>query len=207
MLDACAKAGAVATKQSMRHVLRGDVDGDSVADSVALVRVRPAPERCGAFLVVRTRSGTLTRALSRPPESDVPGLNGLASLGSERRLHIVVTTWQGASTEFARLFAVRGGRIAPVATGTADNTFPYEGSVTHLDAVDCAPGGLVVASGWFVRGGGFGFFRHFYRLGADRLVPVRNESGTSGSASPIGHLREFREPQPFPSCMRVRATS
>jgi hypothetical protein len=132
-------------------------------------------------------------------------LNGLASLGAGPTLHIVVTTWQGASTQFARLFAVRGGRIVPVATGTADNTLPYEGSVTHLDAVDCAPGGLVVASGWFARGRGFGFFRHFYRVAADRLVPVRNESGTSGSPSPIGRLREFHEPQPFPSCMQVRS--
>jgi hypothetical protein len=207
VLDACAKARATADKQVGRDALRGDVDGDGAADSVALVRVRTAPERCGAFLVVRTGSGTLTRALSRPSEPDVPALNGLASLGSRPGLHIVVTTWQGASTEFARLFAVRGGRIAPVATGTADNTFPYEGSVTHLDAVDCAPGGLVVASGWFARGQGFGFFRHFYRVGAARLVAVRNESGASRSPSPIGPLREFSEPQPFPSCMRVRATS
>src|SRR5262249_43311374 len=173
--DPCAKARATAAKRIGRDALRGDIDGDGVVDSVALVRVRAAPERCGAVLVVRTRSGTLTRALSRPPEPDVPGLNGLAALGSRPGLHIVVTTWQGASTEFAQLFAVRGGRIAPVATGTADNTFPYEGSVTHLDAVDCAPGGLVVASGWFLRGRGFGFFRHFYRVGAGRLVPVRNQ--------------------------------
>jgi hypothetical protein len=189
------------------HPLSGDVDGDGAPDRVGLVRLRTAPERCGAFLVVRTRGGALTRAFSKPAIPDVPSLNGLVALGSRPGLHIVVTTWHGASTEFARLFAVRAGRIIPVETGTADNTLPYEGSVTHLDAVDCAPGGLVVASGWSERGPTFVFVRRFYRVGNGRLELVRSRSGASRSPSPTGRLPEFSEPQPFPSCMRVRAGS
>jgi hypothetical protein len=202
----CAQARADAAKHVV-GVLRGDVDGDGAPDRIGLVRLRRAPERCGAFLVVRTRSRALTRAFARPPVPDVPSLNGLAALGSGPGLHIVVTTWHGASTEFARVFAVRGDSIAPVETGTPDNTFAYEGSVTHIDAVDCASGGLVVASGWFFRGTGsrFGFFRHFYRVGPQGFELVRSQSGTSTSSTPIRRFREFREPQPFPSCMRVRA--
>src|SRR6266542_397786 len=205
--DACARARAEATVRIGQHVLRGDVDGDGVPDAVALVRSRRAPARCGALLVVRTHERTLTRALRTTPIPQVPSLNGLAALGSRRGLEIVVTTWQGASTAFARVYAVAANRISPVATGTPDGTFPYEGSVTHLNAIDCT-GKLVVASGWFERGtSSFGFYRRFYRVRDGRFALVRSETGTSHSPVPGRHLREFREPQPFPSCMRVRAAS
>ncbi len=207
--NACGRARATALREPQHDVLRGDVDGDGAPDTVALVRLLRAPERCGAFLVVRTRSHTLTRPFARPPVPDVPTMNGLAALGAQTGLHIIVTTWHGASTGFARVFAVRGDRIAPVETGTPDDTFAYEGSVTHIDAVDCVSDGLVVASGWFFRGTGrrFGFFRHFYRVGPAGFAPVRSQSGTSRSSVPVRRFREFREPQPFPSCMRVRAAS
>ena len=170
---------------------------------------RRAPARCGAFLVVRTGRRTLTHALRTTPIPQVPRLNGLAALGSRRGFQIVVTTWEGASTAFARVIAVRHDRISELATRTPDGTFPYEGSVTHLNAIDCA-GALVVASGWFLRdtsGRSFGFYRHFYRVRDGRFALVRSESGTSRSFEPTRRLREFGEPQPFPSCMRVRAAS
>ena len=203
--DPCVRARAEATTQMGDHVLRGDVDGDGVPDAVALVPLRRAPARCGAVLVVRTRKRTLTRALRGAPIPLVPSLNGLAALGSSRSLEIVLTTWHGASTEFAQVYTVVGNRISPVATGTADGTFPYEGSVTHLNAIDCA-GELIVASGWFERGTSFGFYRRFYRVRDGRFALVRNETGTSRSPDPGRRLTEFREPQPFPSCMRVRAS-
>ena len=203
--DPCARARTDAAKRIGEHALRGDVDGDGVPDAVALIQLRRAPARCGAVLVVRTRKRTLTRALRRPSIPQVPSLNGLAALGSSRDLAIVLTTWHGASTEFAQVYSVAGNRISPVATGTADGTFPYEGSVTHLNAVDCA-GELIVASGWFERGTSFGFYRRFYRVREGRFALVRNETGTSRSPDPGRRLTEFREPQPFPSCMRVRAS-
>ena len=210
---ACAKARALATKHAANHALRGDVDGDGVSDSVALVRLRSGYARCGAVLVVRTRRGTLTRAFRTVPDPRVPILNGLASLAAGRGLQIVVTTWEGASTAFASVFAVQDHGITGLSTGTPDGTFPYEGSVTHFDAVDCVRGhpGLIVASGWFERGMSgtdFGFVRRFYRVGRARFEPVRRENGTSKSSiPPRQRLREFAEPQPFPSCMRVRAAS
>jgi hypothetical protein len=208
--DPCASARAAAAAR-VTDVLHGDVDGDGVPDRVALVRLRRGESRCGAFLVVRTRGRTLTHALRTTPSSPlVPSLNGLAALGSRPGLAIVVTTWEGASTAFARVFAVREGRIFAFATGTPDGTFPYEGSVTHIDAVDCA-GPLVVASGWFLRGTtgrSFGFVRRFYRVGTERFYLVRSRSGASRSPFPSrSRLREFREPQPFPSCMRARGAA
>lgn len=199
----------------LQDVLLGDVDGDGVSDKVALVRLRRGESRCGAVLVARTAAGTLTRAFPTIPDPRFPSLNGLASLGSGPGLQIVVTTWEGASTAFASVFAVRHGKISQLQRGAAaenfGNDFAYEGSVTHLDAVDCVRGhpGLVVASGWFERGSSgrrFGFFRHFYRVAPDRFVLVRSQSGASRSPFPIiRRLPEFSEPQPFPSCMRVRA--
>lgn len=204
--DPCVRARAEAATPIRQHALRGDVDGDGVPDAVALVRPRRAPARCGVVLVVRTRERTLTRALRRPQIPQVPSLNGLAALGSRPGLEIVLTTWQGASTAFARVYGVSANRILPLATGTQDGTFPYEGSVTHLNAIDCT-GKLVVASGWFERGtSSFGFYRRFYRVRDGRFALVRNETGTSRSPVPGRRLREFSEPQPFPSCMRVRAT-
>jgi hypothetical protein len=185
--------------------LRGDVDRDGRPDRVSLVRVRPGRAHCGAVLVVRTRSLALTLPLGTAPMPGVPAMNGLAAVGGGQRLAIVVTTRHGASTEFAQLFAVRGGHIALVSTKTAENRIPYEGSVTHIDAVDCTEDGQVVASGWFYREDSFGFFRHFYRVGSDGFELARTQSGSSTSSVPARRFHEFREPQPFPSCMRVRA--
>jgi len=210
--EKCAEARATATRRAA-HPLHGDVDGDGAADAVSLVRLRP-DGRCGAVLVVRTQDRTLTHAF--PTTSGAPGvplLNGLASLAPVRPLQIVLTTWLGASTEFARVFAVRAGRIAELAAPTSDGTFPYEGSVTHFNAIDCVHGrpGMIVASGWFERGSSgpsYGFERHFYRVGAHRFELVRSRSGKTRIALPETKVfREFREPQPFPSCMRVRAAS
>jgi hypothetical protein len=208
---ACERARSTALEKTPHDVLRGDVDGDGVPDSVALVDVRGAPRRCGAFIVVRTNHRTLTRPLEKP-DLPVPALNGLAAL-VPGRLHIVVTTWEGASTAFARILAVHGEQISPLATGVrdigaADETFPYEGSVTHFNAVDCVGPGTVVASGWFMKGGGplFGFERRYYHVGKSRFLLVRTQTGTTRTPlPPQGHRSAFREPQPFPSCMRVRA--
>jgi len=209
--ERCAEARTEAASRA-GHPLRGDVDGDGAPDQVSLVRLRSdAP--CGAILVVRTRARTLTRAVATTSGAPgVPLLNGLASLAPNRPLQIVLTTWLGASTEFARVFAVRAGRIAELAAPTSDATFPYEGSVTHFNAIDCVHGrpGMIVASGWFERGSSarsFGFERHFYRVGEHRFELARSQSGQTRRALPERNIfREFGEPQPFPSCMRVRAS-
>jgi hypothetical protein len=178
------------------------------------VRVRRNWSRCGAFLVVRTAGGTLTQAIPTSPEPIVPSLTGLAALGPGRGLRIVVTTWEGASTAFARTYSVRATGISLLRTGMtetldpADDTFPYEGSVTHFNAVDCVRPGVVVASGWFEKGASgtlFGYERRFYRVAANAFELIRSQAGTTRKAiPPLNRLREFREPQPFPSCMRVR---
>jgi hypothetical protein len=211
----CARARAEAVRRPTHRVLRGDVDGDGSPDRVSLVRVRRDWSRCGAFLVVRAAGRTLTHAVPTSPEPIAPSLTGLAALGPGPGLRIVVTTWEGASTAFARIYSVRATGISLLRTGMtqtldpADDTFPYEGSVTHFNAVDCVRPGVIIASGWFEKGASgtlFGYERRLYRVGATVFEPIRSQTGTTRTAiPPSNRLREFREPQPFPSCMRVRA--
>jgi hypothetical protein len=214
-LTACERARATALREPRPNALRGDVDGDGRPDAVAIVRVPTAPDRCRAFLIVKALRRTFTRPLQGNAVPDVPRLNGLAAI-VPGRLHIVVTTWQGASTAFARLFAIRGGRILALAAPTGDGTFPYEGSVTHFDGVDCAVETVsktIVASGYFEKGAAgppFGFVRHVYSVRThpgrgDRLVRAYTRTGTAGWDLSRRPFDELREPQPFPSCMRVRA--
>jgi hypothetical protein len=208
---ACERARATALHETPRNALRGDVDGDGNTDAVSLVRVQTAPDRCLTFLVVRTRSRTLARPVQGDRRlAEVPRLNGLASIGPGR-LDIVVTTWQGAATAGARVFSVGGGRITPLAAPTSDGTFPYEGSVIYFNGVDCVrpAENSVVASGYLEKGATgppFGFERRFYRVHSDRFVPVRTQTGITRTNLALRNpMHEFREPQPFPSCMRVRA--
>ena len=211
---ACGRARATALRQPPRNAVRGDVTGDGRSDSVAIVRVSSAPDRCGAILVVKASKRTLTRALPVGQDPEVPRLNGLAAI-VPGRFHIVVTVWQGASTAGARLFGIRDGRILPLAAPTSDGTFPYEGSVTHFNGVDCAvqpASNSIVASGYFEKGAAgppFGFVRHVYtvltRRGPDRLVRAYTRAGTARWDLSRKPFDELREPQPFPSCMRARA--
>jgi len=210
--DPCASSRHSAAKQlKTSRALRGDVDGDGAPDRIALVRLRDnAP--CGAVLVVRSGHRVYERAFPTVGDPRIPLLNGLAALrpGS---LQIVVTTWEGASTAFARVFTIRLGRVSEIQTDTVDGTIPYEGSVTHFNAVDCVRGrpGTIVSSGWFERGASgrrFGFNRLFYRVGERSFEPAGRQSGRTRSPLPQrGRFPEFGEPQPFPSCMRVRAVS
>jgi hypothetical protein len=194
------------------HAIRGDVDGDGVPDTVALVRLRRAPDPCGAFLVVRTGNRVLTRALvtdySPPYGSQVPRLNGLAGLTSRSRLHIVVTLAEGASTAFAQVFSVEGGRIlAMPIRGPDAGGFSYWGSGTHYGGVDCVKGrpGLIVESTFSTLASSRQLlYRDFYRLHGDNFELARKQVITriTGALS-----RSSRGAQPFPTCMRVRAAS
>jgi hypothetical protein len=194
-----------ASTEPPKGALRGDVDGDGEADDVSIARRCPSESQCRTYLVVRTRDRKLTRALTTAPvPPPVPFLDGLAALGSDRALKIVATTWMGASTAFARVFSVRKGRISEIVLQTGDGTFPYAGSVTHWDGVDCVRGqpGTIVAKGQFVSGERRPVFvieRRYYRVGPHsfKLVRIQREK-TSTPA-------DFASEPLFPSCMRVRA--
>jgi hypothetical protein len=221
-LTACEHARAKALREPRRNVLRGYVEGSGYGDAVTLVKVRTAPRRCGAFLIVRGRRRTMTWPLHRNAVSGLPRLNGLASL-RPGRLHIVVTTGERGSVDSARLFAIRNWRISPVMTpsvsarngirvysgGGESAVLAYGGSAGHLYGVDCGSGGApIVASGYFLEPAGlpFGFVRRAYWLDdrdqRDRLGHIFTKRGTTKRHR---EFEEFREPQPFPSCMRVRA--
>jgi hypothetical protein len=135
----------------------------------------------------------------------VPFLNGLVTLGPDRGLKIVATTWMGASTSFARVFSVKDGRISEIALHTADGTIAYAGSVTHWDGVDCVRGrpGVIVTESQFVAGDRrpiVSIERRYYQVGPQgfRLVSSQSQKTSTPSSA-------FARQPLFPSCMRVRA--
>jgi hypothetical protein len=210
---ACERAREAALREPLRNALRGDVDGSGYGDAVTLVKERTAPSRCSAFLIVRGHRRTMTWPLPGNVDPQLPRLNGLASL-RPGRLDVVVTTGQHASIDLARGFAVRNRGISPV-MGPADTlagqrsfVFPYGRSATHIYGVNCDAVEGIVVSRSFPKAAGlsFGFVRRVYRLDdrrtRDRLTPSYTKRGST--KKPPG-FEELREPQPFPSCMRVRA--
>jgi hypothetical protein len=197
--------------------VRGDVDGDGKADEVA-VEDR-GPRSCRFRVRAATAGGVLTARLplsiceGKPAETygtALPGIRGLAEIDTDPGLEIVVETHQGASTEFAALFTVRNGRISRVDLPRPflDDELAFEGSVTHFEVVDCVRPGIVVVSGYGAElGPRVVYGRSFYRVEGTRFLFLRAGARGRLPAERVGELQrypEFREPQPFPSCMKVR---
>ena len=201
--------------------LSGDVDGDGKADRVTVVS-RAAPSRgCVYALLVHTGSRTRRYGLGtrnpRPGHTastakvGAPSLDVLARIDRRAGLEIVADTWRGASTAFAAVFTIKSGRLVMMSgqsqppLAPAGRAFPYSGSVTHQDGVDCARGagsGLIVASAAAGFGGEhWNVARRFYRvvetgfLGPFRTqrvqIPYRNSLST--------RFPEFSR-RPFSSC-------
>jgi hypothetical protein len=201
----CARARAAAEAAPATNALRGDVDGDGAIDRVSLVRLRPEA-RCGAVLLLRTGHRTLARPIATHAAPPVPRLNGLAALGSGRKLYIVVTTDEGASTAFAQVFSARSGRLIELAIRGPDaGGFAYLGSVTHYGGVDCVRGrpGLVEERTYSTLASSRPWlYRTFYGLRGDRFQLVRKQVIKN---IPDRFSRSSGGADPFPSCMRVRA--
>ena len=133
-------------------VLRGDVDGDGRRDTVTIRRAARAPARCYWFVAVATGHGTLSHALeSNSHVSDL--LPAVARLARVHRhgLAVVAEVEHGASTGTAAVLVVAHGRLAlvPAPPGLG---FYYNGSVTHLNAVDCFEAPTAAGSSSAARG-------------------------------------------------------
>jgi hypothetical protein len=197
--------------------VRGDVDGDGKAEDVAVED--QGPESCRFRIRARADKGEIVGPLElaecavKPAETfgtALPSVSGLAEIDEEPGLEIVVETHRGASTEFATLFTARRDALEQIELPPPfnDDELPFEGSVTHFNVVDCGRPGVVVASGYgadlrsrVIYG------RSFYRVDGTRLRFLRAGARGRLSAERVGDLQrypEFREPQPFPSCMKVR---
>ncbi|MGH2963981.1 MAG: DUF4232 domain-containing protein [Solirubrobacterales bacterium] len=198
--------------------LVGDVDGDGKADRVAIVGSPAQSNGCVYGLVVRTGSGKRryglgTRTYARPPP-EAPQLDALARIDRRAGLEIVVDLWQGASTRFAGVFTLSSGRLVMMSGQTAPpdtpegRGFPYAGSVTHQDGVDCSGGagsGLIVASGAAgFNGKQWKVTRRFYRAAASGLVELPSRTQRVHVPYRIGNNLSGRFPEfadrPFPSC-------
>lgn len=195
------------------------MDGDRLPDTVGVV-IRPkAPERCRSFLVVvrphhegRPRTvWTATIALPFEPAVESPALLGLASIDRRPGLEIVALLHEGASTAFGAIFTVYHGSLERMTLPRRlfGNVFPYEGSVTHFNVIDCVrPGsGLALISDYYLGNRNrYVAERGLYRIDGTTFRHVWTRRRTFGSVRRLDAARfpEFAEPQPFPSCMAVR---
>ena len=189
--------------------VRGDVDGDGKAEDVAVED--QGPESCRFRVRASGENGEIVGPLElsecavKPAETydtDLPSVRGLAEIDKEPGLEIVVETHRGASTEFASVLTVRNDQLKRLALPPPflDDEFAYEGSVTHLEAVDCASAGRgsIVVTGYSPEVAVHSVYR--VEGTALRLVRTRGERSRQG-INPI----PINEPQPFPSCMKVRS--
>jgi hypothetical protein len=209
-------------------VLSGDLDGDGKADRVTMA-IRPAQSHaCVYALVVHSASGTRRYGLGTRnygpgrtgsvEPADAPTLDGLARIDRRPGFEIVADIWQGASTAFAAVFTVRSGRLVEMSAQNlppltpVGRAFPYSGSVTHLDGVDCAGGagsGLIVVSRAGVSGKQWNVIRRFYRV-SNRfgflLVPSRSQRVRipyrMDASNLSKHFPEFAD-RAFPSCIEA----
>jgi hypothetical protein len=171
----------------------GDVDGDG----------RPERVGIGPSLALVARTGG--REISLPIAEDAraaPSVNGLAAIDRQPGLEIVATVGHGASTEFADVFTLAGGRLIrfSLPASAPQPAFAYNGSVTHLDGVDCAPGrpGTVVATAISEQR----IEQRTYQVTRAGFLLVDTHTSTQAQGA---QPTSIEQPQPFPSCMKVRS--
>ena len=152
----CANQEAVVADVSLRRgeAASGDVDGDGAEDSVSVHFDPQGEPGCQAFVVAESAGATLAGPLETWREDfglPMPTINSLAEVDDEPGAEVVVNMGIGASTQFVGLVTARDGALVQVVPEglpdqAARGTFGFGGSVGHLEAVDCARPGGVIAS-------------------------------------------------------------
>lgn len=187
---------------------RGDVDGDGAPDEIRLVVDEGAEIGCRVFLVVGEESDRHVLAVDREAVSfdlGLPVLVAVVQVDGEPGADVVVDLLAGASTVFAGVFTLGSGELAQLrvagARDAADDLFAHEGSVGHLDAVDCGPRGTVVVSSASPKGARYQVRRRSYEARAGVLRPNRSKDETAVVALDrlLRRFPEFATP-PFTSC-------
>lgn len=203
----CPNQEAVLADESMRtgSPEEGDVDGDGVPDSVALYYDPQGELGCQAFVVADAGSGPIAGALETWRGEfglPMPTLNALQDLDADGGEEIVVNMGAGASTQFVGIVVADGAVLRQVTTElpgqAAPGLFAFGGSVGHLDAVDCAPGGGVVTSSALPDGDVYRVERTVYELAGAELIREDKEV----ERLPLEELDRFPEysASPFGSC-------
>jgi hypothetical protein len=200
--------------------LTGDIDGDGVSDLVNMTSRPDQARGCRYGLVVDTGRGARRYSFGNriPPQTtwpDAPRLNSLIRLDDRSRLEIVVDAMSGASTVFAEVFSIAGGKLVEMRREAQPlglnrgRAFSYAGSVVNETGVDCFGGagsGIVVASGATESGRRhLNVTRKFFRVDRTRFHRLRGRTEwiQSRAIRPTDNLAE-KYPEfagrPFPSC-------
>ena len=204
---ACPNQEAVVADEALRtgNPASGDVDGDDDLDSVS-IHFDPAGEPgCQAFLVAASADGAIAGPLGtwRPDLGlPAPSLVSLQEVDDEPGDEVIVRMGAGASTEFVGIVTVEDGVLQQVSTDApeevAEGLFGVGGSVGHLEAVDCAPGGGVVASFAAPEGNRYRVERRFLAFEGAELVQ-EDVQVERVSLEEIDRFPEYRA-SPFGSC-------
>jgi hypothetical protein len=205
---ACPNQEAAVADTSLRtgEPSSADLGGDGEESSIA-IHFDPAGEPgCQAFVVAESPGGTLGAPLVTWRADfglPAPTLNTVRDVDGEPGEEIVVNMGAGASAQFVGIVVVRDGALHQVTAEAGDNTvgeglLGFGGSVGHLEAVDCAPGGGIVSSFAAPDGASYRIERRFLVFEGTRLVEDRVEVETA----PLEEIDRFPEyaASPFGSC-------
>jgi hypothetical protein len=204
---ACDNQEAVIADASLRagDPQRGDVDGDGAAETVSVYYDPQGQLGCQAFVAVESGDGVVAGPLETWRGEfglPMPTLNKLVDVDGEEGDEVVVNMGAGASTQFVGIVVADGAVLRQVTTDVPGQAVPgllgFGGSVGHLEAVDCAPDGAVVASIATPAGDAYRVVRTFYRFAGAELI--RDERQVERVA--IEQIDRFPEyaSSPFGSC-------
>ena len=172
---ACANGTDVALGDALRSedvpTLTGDIDGDGGDDRVMISTDPEGPEGCRFFLIVEGLQHAYWAAIDSGQGTsslENPTLSSLSDIDGEAGMEIVLNLEAGASTQFVGVMKLTrpglervtiDGRGPGPFGAEMEDLFPFGGSVGHLEAVDCAPEGLVVMSAALPVGAGADTYR------------------------------------------------
>ncbi|MDQ3981941.1 MAG: hypothetical protein M3271_04595 [Actinomycetota bacterium] len=205
---ACPNQDAVVADESLQTPgeVAGDVDGDGTEESVTIFFDRAGEDGCEAFVVARSGEEVAAAGPLETWRSDfglpMPTLNSLREVDGEPGLEVVVNMGAGASTQFVGIVTAEGGALRQVTSDVPDQAgeglFGVGGSIGHLEAIDCADDGRVVASFAAPAGAEYRVERRFLVFEGTELVADEIEI----ERVTIEQLNEFPEyaAAPFGSC-------
>jgi hypothetical protein len=185
----------------------GDVDGDGDAEDVAIYYDPAGELGCQGFVVAESSDGTLSAPLETWRGEfglPMPTLNALVDLDGEPGDEVVVNMGAGASTQFVGIVVKDGAVLRQVTTdvtggsGVAPGMLGFGGSVGHIEAVDCFPGGRVISSFATPARDVYRVERTVYDFAGPELVPDDQDV----ERVPVERIDRFPEyaASPFGSC-------
>ena len=202
-------------------LLRGDLDGDGVRDSVSIRYAATARASCGFLLVLETRSKTFAARVPegyKPPQElpvrqwpfAEPYVALIVRL-SHYRSQIVVARWHGAAVANVSLHGIVDGRLKQLHFSPklyADQLSLFGTVGTGDTNARCRWGGplIILSRGpTSATGERWGFHRTEYRLAGGRFMTIRTRSAVVPQAATTNVSRRWGfEVRPFTGCAVAR---